>query len=291
MNTKLNFRVRKARDYCWVQRELLKATVRDHLVHWGLQKVPLLGNHRTAYIVGLFGTGRSYINELLLSNIGDRAKYFRDGICLQPSPSSMIYSGHATMKYVSLYQAWPAVTNRILKEVRSGFADWIFVYRHPLDSLLTNWVWWRTYIRDGTMISGISQVYKNSNDLCFDLEENFVEFNAFAEGDPDFCATVPGPRFLSFSEFVEETELHLQSATLALRLEDFILDPLNEFSKILEVMSIDIDLSRLRVPAPRTKPYGFSAALEKVPRFRDFVKGLNAETKRRIGKIGYDLSV
>ena len=74
----------------------------------------------------------------------------------------------------------------------------------------------------------------------------FSEFKAFAEGDPDFFAAVGGPRFLSFPEFVEETELYLQSATLALRLEDFMIDPLKEFSRIVEVMSVDLDLSRLQ---------------------------------------------
>ena len=60
----------------------------------------------------------------------------------------MIYSGHATMRYRFATQESPEVMSRILEAVRSGFADLIFVYRHPLDSLLTNWVWWRTYIRD-----------------------------------------------------------------------------------------------------------------------------------------------
>src|SRR5579864_2480059 len=115
-------------------------------------KAPHLGNDKTAYFIGLFGSGRSYINELLLQNIGERAKYFRDEIRLHPGPTSMIYSGHATTRYVSRFQALPAVTNLILAAVRSGFADLIFVYRHPFDSLLTNWIWWRTFIRDNVVI-------------------------------------------------------------------------------------------------------------------------------------------
>jgi hypothetical protein len=95
---------------------------------------------------------------------------------------------------------------------------------------------------------------------------------------------------LSFSEFVEETELHLPSATLALRLEDFMIDPRKEFSKILEVLSVDVDLSHLSVPPPRAKPYGHLAVQEQVPRFRNFVDGLSAETKGRIEKMGYRLS-
>jgi hypothetical protein len=121
------------------------------------------------------------------------------------------------------------------------------------------------------------------------LEQNFCEFKAFAEGDPDFYAAVPGPRFLSFPEFVEETELYLQCATLPLRLEDFTIDPVKEFSKIAEVMSVDLDLSRLRVAPLRAKPYGYLAVKEKVPRFRNFINDLNAETKGRIEKMGYKM--
>src|ERR1700722_18366723 len=125
--------------------------------------VPHLGNDKTAYFIGLFGSGRTYVNELLLQNIGERAKYYRDEIRFHPGPTSMIYSGHATMRHVSRFQALPVVSGLIVDAVRSGFADLIFVYRHPLDSLLTNWIWWRTYIRDNIMISGISYVYKNTD--------------------------------------------------------------------------------------------------------------------------------
>jgi hypothetical protein len=246
-------------------------------------------NDRTAYVIGLFGTGRWYITELMLQNIGKRAKYIRYEICFHPGPTSMIYSGHATMRHVSRGQILPAKTSLILEAVRSRFADLIFIYRHPLDSLLSNWIWWRTFLRDNVSTTTISNVYKNTDDLCADLEQNFLEFKAFAEGDPDFFAAVPGPRFLSFPEFVEETELFLQSATLTLRLEDFMIDPFKEFSKIVELMAVDLDLSRLRVAPPRTKPYRYLAVKEKVPRFRNFINGLNEETKRRIEKIGYRL--
>ena len=263
-------------------------SVRYHLAerdwYW---KIHSPGNDRTAYIIGLFGTGRMYLNELMLENIGERAKYFRQGLRIHPGPTSLIYTGHATIKHASPLLVSPAVTSRILEVVKSGSADLIFIYRHPLDSLLTNWVWWRIYLRDSVMIPSISQVYKTTDDLCAGLDQNFREFKAFAEGDPDFYGA--GPRFLSFPEFLEETELYLQSATLSLRLEDFMIDPLKEFSKLVRVMSVDLDLSRLRVDPPRTKPYGYLAVKEKVPRFRNFINELHAETKRRIEKIGYDV--
>lgn len=248
-------------------------------------------SYRTAYVVGLFGTGRIYVCELVQRNLGERAKYFRDTIRFHPCPTRMIYSGHATMKHVSRAQSAPAVTSRILEAVRAGFADLIFIYRHPLDSLLTNWIWWRTHIRDYRCISGISQVYENRDDLCVDLEQNFLEFKAFAEAEANFFANAaPGPRFLSFAEFVEETELYLQSAaTLRLRLEDFMADPVKEFSKIVEVTSVDVELRGLDLARPRSKPYGYLSVQDKVPQFRNFIDELNAETKRRIERIGYNL--
>ncbi|HEX4227853.1 MAG TPA: hypothetical protein VHZ07_04235 [Bryobacteraceae bacterium] len=136
---------------------------------------------------------------------------------------------------------------------------------------------------------GISEVYKSTDDLCADLEENFSEFKAFSDGDPDFFARDPGPRFLSFREFVEETELYLQSATLTLRLEDFVIDPCKEFSKIIKVMSIKLDLSRLSIARPRAKPYGYLAVKEKIPLFRNFIDGLDLATKQRIRNIGYKI--
>jgi hypothetical protein len=244
---------------------------------------------KTTYVIGLFGTGRRYINELLEQNLGARAKYLRDTIRLHPGPTPMIYSGHATIQHVSRAQELPSVMSRILEAVRSGYADLIFVYRHPLDSLLTNWVWWRTYLRDNRAISGISQLYKNIGDLSDDLEDNFAEFKVFAAGNSDFFQGSPGPPFLSFAEFVQETELHLRNATLSLRLEDFMIDPAREFSKILKVMGADVDPSRLQAAPPRTKPYGHLLVEEKVPQFRDFVDGLDRITKERIEKIGYQI--
>ncbi len=248
-----------------------------------------LGNDRTAYILGLFGTGRLYINELILQNIAERAKYFRDELRLYPGPTSMICSGHATMKYVSAAQAPPAIMGRIAEAVKVRFADSIFVYRHPLDSLLTNWVYWRSYIRENRPVGSISEVYGSSDDLCADLDRNFFEFKAFAEGDSDFYLGLAGPRFLSFAEFVEETVLHFQSASLALRLEDFMIDSVKEFSKIPAVMSVDLDLGRVCIPPPRSKPYGYLAVREKVPRFRSFINRLNLDTRRRLEKLGYSI--
>jgi len=244
------------------------------------------GDDRTAYIIGLFGSGRLYVNDLIERHIGKRARYFRDRICLHRGPTSMIYSGHATVAHLSRAQTPPEVTSRILEAVRLRYADLIFLYRHPLDSLLTNWVFWSSRVR-GEPGSVVSYAYKNIDDLCADLERNFATFVAFAEGDPAFFAAAPGPPFLSFSQYTEEIELHLRFATLSLRFEDFMIDPLKEFSKIAKIISVDLDLSRAHFEAPRSKPSRYLVVKEAVPRFKAFAERLDTETKKRIERIGY----
>jgi len=271
--------------------QVVRAEFEHYLSACGLKVAPHRCR-RTAYIIGLFGTGRHYILDLISANFGKRAIYLVEGLRHHPAPTSLIYSYHATIKYTRLFQSPPELTSQLLRSVRLGFADLIFIYRHPLDSLLSNWVWMRTYIRKPSRGWGhdISMVYRKTEDLCVDLEHNFAEFKAFADGDPSFSsATFLGPRFLSFAEFVEETALFTECATLSLRLEDFMLDPLKEFSKLAQLMSVDLDTSALRVPRPKTQLYRYRMLAAKVPRFRAFIDELDAETKLRIEKVGYQL--
>jgi hypothetical protein len=247
---------------------------------------------RTAYVIGLYGSGRDYIGELIQRNLGPRSKYFRSvsgDLRMRRVQTSMIYSGHATIKYPSIGQASPEVTNALIQAARSRTADLIFIYRHPVDSLLTNWIWGLQMDGGSTNPAYVSQIYKNIDDLCAYLQQNFSNFRAFAEGDPLWFKGGRAPRFLSFQEFVEETELFRQVATLALRLEDFTVDPGKEFAKIVEVISANGDSSYSRIDPPKAKPYKFLAVRKKVPEFSDFLDGLSAETKKSIESCGYAL--
>ena len=290
------FARRTPRENLWVAKkiglqrlEVVRAGLRHLLAARGWE-IEHHGCDRTVYVIGLFGSGRQYINRLITAHLGRRAIYFRDCLGWHAAPTSLIYSGHATIKYPSLAQSPPELTRRLLESVRSGFAELIFIYRHPLDSLLTNWVWWRTYLRTGRWLEGISRAYGSNEDLCTDLERNFGEFRAFAAGDPSFYAALSGPRFLSFVEFVEETALFIACATVSLRLEDFMIDPLREFSKIAQVMSADLELNGLAVERPRSQPYRYAAVAQCVPRFQAFIDELDAHARQRIEGMGYALS-
>ena len=47
---------------------------------WGTIEQFNLGNDKTAYLIGLFGTGRWYVIDLMRENIGERGKYLKDAI-------------------------------------------------------------------------------------------------------------------------------------------------------------------------------------------------------------------
>jgi hypothetical protein len=56
-------------------------------------------------------------------------------------------------------------------------------------------------------------------------------------------------------------------------------------------MSVELDLNGLSIASPKTKPYGYLAVQDKVPRFRSFIDGLDARTRERIEQIGYSAAV
>lgn len=268
----------------------VRATAYDQLLRFGW-KPPRLDQQKTAYVIGLLGSGRWYLNELIMDNLGPRAKYFRDvfDFRFHPAPTSMIYSGHCTLCHESFGLRPPAVTRQILEAVQHDDADLIFIYRHPLDSLLTNWAWCRALFHQGEAYSGISQIYRDTAQLCTDLEQNFPEFLSFAAGGRLYYWARTGTPFLSFSEFVEETELYVRTATLALRLEDFMTDPNAEFARLAKVLSVDLGSRRGAIALPRSRPYRYRSVIRQVPRFRRFVDALDPETRKRIEIIGYTI--
>jgi hypothetical protein len=256
---------------------------------------PASGNVRSAstiYIVGLFGSGRMYLGDVICDHIGERAHDFRDELRYESTPTSMIYSGHMTLRYVSTGFNPPEFGNRIVASVRSGAGKMIFIYRHPLDSLLTNWVWWRSYVRataGGPEPGGfISNSFHRLDELCATIEREWASFEAFAMGDSAFFADLPGARFLSFAEFVEESVLLFEQATLRLPFEAFMTNPYAAFLKVIDVISPEMRLSyKMHIRRPRSHPGTHLFVMKNVPCFNEFVNSVNPETKRLMLKLGY----
>ncbi len=289
---------RSPREHFWAahramlrQSSAAQALVQHRLIGYLARRgwdVEYQGEDRTTYIIGLFGSGRWYLNALLLQHMAERSQYFTDAIRCHPGPTPMIYSGHATLRHPSRAQERPELMQHVLHSARCGFADVIFIYRHPLDSLLTNWVWWRNFLRDRRMITGIAQIYPDDTALCADLEQDFASFKAFADGDPGFFSASPGPPFLSFSQFVEETSLFIRAASLSVRLEEFSVDAPGQFLRVAHTMSAEVDLECTQVSPPRSQPYRHRCIAERVARFRDYIEHIDPQSRALIEAMGYD---
>jgi len=251
-----------------------------------------VSSYSTIYVVGLFGSGRMYLGDVIRNHIGERAVYYRDELRHESTPTSMIYCGHMTLKHVSTGLNPPEFASRIVESVRSGAGRMIFIYRHPLDSLLTNWVWWRSNVRAGATGpehgAFISSSFKSLDALCEIVEQEWASFEAFAMGDPAFFADVPGACFLSFAEFVEESVLLFEQATLRLPFEAFMTNPYAAFVKVIDVISPEMRLScTSHIARPQSKPGTHLFVMKSVPRFNEFVNGIGTETKRLMLKLGY----
>ena len=130
----IEFNAAVGRSLQEIERALDDVSVYTYSLDWRLMQLektaglnsPAGRNYRTTYIIGLFGSGRQYVAGLILQNIGERARYFRDAICVHPGPTPMIYSGHATMRYASRAQHLPEVTSCILEAGPFGYRRFDF---------------------------------------------------------------------------------------------------------------------------------------------------------------------
>jgi len=241
----------------------------------------------TVYIVGLFGSGRTYVSSIIENHFYERALDFRDELKHESTPASMIYSGRMTLKYPSSEQNSPDVGNRIVQLVSSGTARLIFIYRHPLDSLLANWVWWRSFLFRRDRGVSISSSFQSLQQLSEFVDREWGSLEAFALGDASFYGS-SGYRFLSLSEFVEESVLLFERATLNVRFEELAVNPYRAFVRLADVISPEMHVRpSLHIQRPNAKPGAYSFVMKTVPRFEAFVNRLSPETKLLMMKLGY----
>jgi hypothetical protein len=153
--------------------------------YWKIHKS---GNDRTTYVIGLFGTGRLYINELMLQNIGERAKYFRKHTDPPPSRSNVFYLQPPCHNQVCFSLAGVARGNK--PYIGSGQIQIcrfdFYLSSSPRFLAVKLGLVADISSQHHSRFCYLGPLYKNTDDLCDDLEQNFLEFKAFAEGDPDF---------------------------------------------------------------------------------------------------------
>jgi len=249
---------------------------------------------KPTYIIGLFGTGRWYLNSLILNSGLEIAYCFLDGINHYYGTVPLILSGHVTSIYETALCGAPAFGRELLSRAAAGLINLIFLYRHPLDSLLTNWAWFRDYLGTGKMTSGIDGAYKAEEKFHRDLNDNIYEFSLFCGGSKDFARIVKGPdanwAFLSLVEFINETEIVVSSPNVhCFRLEDFKSNAAREFKRLLSIVAPDLAPKLDGVPSPRSLSSRYQSAKQNVNSFRSLIGSLPAHIARRLEAMGYSV--
>lgn len=214
-------------------------------------------HQRPVYILGLFGTGRWYLNELIMHHTGQRGYYFLDQLRDRKGGPPIIWSGHTTIIHDQIAGHEPAALGRsILKLAEEGQAEIIFIHRHPLDSLLTNWTWWREFLAKKKMISGIVAKYPNNEEFFKDVASNFHELTLFADGSRDFMRLYSEEQtnFFSLHQFIVETAAFVNHKHVhSFRFEDFISEPNEQFSRLLKIIDPIATPANIDVPRPRAE--------------------------------------
>jgi hypothetical protein len=249
---------------------------------------------RPTYIIGIFGSGRMYLTSLVLHTDPEVAYYYRGEWRHYLGNIPVILSGHVTSMYEGAFCDRPDYGRVLLERAAAGLINLVFVYRHPLDSLLSNWVWFRKFLRQEKPASGIAASYKTEADLHRDLSENFDEFCLFCEGSKDFARVATGTsrdwRFLSLLEFIHETEVFLSSANVhAFRFEDFQIDAATQFKRFASILAPDLPPKLDQLPAPQAASSRYLSARENVSAFRAKIDSLPTHITKRIVALGYSV--
>ena len=258
----------------------------DLLLHYPKVRKP-------TYLIGLAGTGRSYIHSLIFDSNLDIAYYLPECFDIYDGAVPVILSGHVGTTY-HCDAFLPGNLGRVLIDrTAAGLVNLIFINRHPLDTFLSYWAFTRTPI--GTRENGyVTTKYKSKEDFHRDLNDNLYSFSLLCGGSKDFGRIVAGPAaqwtVLSLLEFIHETEVFVSSRNVhCFRLEDFGSNPTEEFKRLVSILAPDLTPKPDNVPLPRSATSHYQSAKENVPSFRALVASLPRDIKKRIEALGYSM--
>jgi len=249
---------------------------------------------KPTFIVGLFGSGRFYIKDLIINSGLEIAYYFQDGLYDYRGAVPFIFSGHVTCTYESAKCHSPSFGRALLERAAAGLINLVFIYRHPLDSLLSNWVWFRLLHRKLTPGGIAGGAYASEEAFHRDLNDNLYEFSQFCGGSKDFIRITTGsdttPNFMSLLEFIHETEVFVTNPNVhCFRFEDFKSDAAREFKRLVSILAPDLTPKSDNVPLPRSLSNRYELAKGNVSPFQVFTASLPIDITKRINALGYSV--
>ncbi len=245
-------------------------------------------------VIGLFGTGRNYFSNAFLSH-STLAPLFQDGLasCGMYANHSLICSGHATLRHQSSFQMEPDQTEALLlRPLHDGFHRILFVLRHPVDSLFSNWAWWRRYCETGTPHNGaVKEVFGGNMGLIDDIRSNIPAFLSFmAEGS--IPSKLGGPAehcsFLSFEQILDESLAWMKiPGVVSIRFEE-IHENLDTVSETITSLLSRRRWGSLVLESPLSTAFNYRQIFRGHPDIQSLVcAGIGKETSDKLARLGY----
>lgn len=246
---------------------------------------------KTVIINGAYGTGRNYFNYLVQSQ-PSLLPYFRD--CQQychPSKYPSINSTHAFFTVETPY-SWSDLSDFIAPEsaIRTE-VTLISVVRHPVDCLISNWIWFFNLLKDNTPYTSIANsAFSEDSTLAEFISTHISSLEQFANGstlehvfeflDYDNCHDhrLRGPCFLSFSTLLEEMKVGSNLAHFTFEFESFSHSLSSSLSQFYSSLGLDpnlIDTSFIQ--PPKAQAYRYKSLLILSEPLKRFVCRLSEE--------------
>ncbi|OAH08972.1 hypothetical protein pfor_3c0292 [Rhodobacteraceae bacterium SB2] len=266
-------------------------------------------NIKPLVIIGLFGTGRTYFSHAFLNN-STLAPLYQEGLasCGHYPRHSVICSGHATLKNPSSFQMAPDQTHELLLcPLHDGFHSILFITRHPVDALFSNWAWWRRFCDTGMPHNGaVKQVFGNNRGLIEDIQSNKTAFLKFmAEGrvpwPQSYSSSKIGSifrdykksgcdKFLSFEQMLDESLAWMDiPGVVSLKFED-IHEHLETVSDTITNLLTRRPWGSLTLELPLSTAFNYRQIFEDYPEIQSLVcSEISVEGYDKLLQMGYNV--
>jgi hypothetical protein len=290
-------------DFLYFMAEHPKSTYPNHYwqkAGWAweafVEAVNASENIKPLVVIGLFGTGRTYFSNAFLSN-PTLAPLYQEGLasCGMYASHSVICSGHATLKHESSFQMAPDQTGELLlRPLSDEFHCILFVKRHPVDSLFSNWAWWRRFCDTGIPHNGaVKEVFGGNRGLIEDIRSNLPAFLKFmAEGIVPSRPNDPaeGNRFLSFEQMLDESLAWMEvPAVVSIRFEE-IHEHLDTVSDTITNLLSRRPWGSLVLELPVSTAFNYRQIFRDHPDIQSLVcAGIGRESSDKLLRMGYYL--
>lgn len=234
---------------------------------------------KNTLILSLYGGGRTYLDYLSRHAFGN---YYCEGMILGvPSLTPVVRSGHMWGLRDRFEARGPTHTEKVLESYKKREINIIMIYRHPLDSLITNFVWFF----DFSYRRVVTNRFDSIEELRAFLHANLSAFKVFVENGK----TPSGVIWVRFKDFLDELIYFRGKIDCQFRYENFFDDKHQELERFYCSLGANKqELSFSKIALPRSHPFRYRALIGgRSDRLAHYLLDIEAYFGGELGSLGY----